>query len=188
VARQAYGVPNDDPTPQAGPPLTDDLLTVVYEELRRIATSYMANEPENATLQPTALVHEAYLKLIGGEGWNWQDEGHVRAAAAIAMRRILTDEARRRRAMKRGGGCDRLTLSDSDLRAMPSVNVVDLDDALNRLERQSPRHAELITLRFFGGLTVEQAASRLGVSVSTAEADWRTARAWLLSELGDADA
>ena len=134
------------------------------------------------TLQPTALVHEAYLRMFGGDTPRWNDRNHFLAVAATAMRQILADHARRRASQKRGGDAHRVTLAgvgqgDAD----PEIER--LEDALRRLEELEPRHARLIELRFFGGMTVEEAADMVGISKTTAESDWRLARAWLHREL-----
>ena len=158
-------------------------LQTAYQELRAIA-DHLLNEPSVAqTLQPTALVHEAFLRLAKqDEGWT--SEEHFRAVAAKAMRQILTDHARRRHAAKRGGGWQRVTLSDCEkLDPQCDVDLVDLDDALTRLHHLDERQARLVELRFFGGMDTAQTARALGVSRRTVELDWRMARAWLLREL-----
>jgi RNA polymerase sigma factor (TIGR02999 family) len=159
-----------------------ELLPLVYAELRQLAAVRLSAEKPGQTLQPTALVHEAYLRLVGGEHpQEWSGRGHFFSAAAEAMRRILTDRARHKQTRKAGGDLHRLDFGDFE----PSLadgddgRLLALDDALRQLETEDPRKAELVKLRFFAGLTVEQAASALGVSTSTAEKDWAYARSWL---------
>jgi RNA polymerase sigma factor (TIGR02999 family) len=162
---------------------TERLFPIVYEELRRIARNESAKEKPGQTLQATALVHEAYLRLVGptGEsGPDWENRGHFFAAAAEAMRRILVENARRKNRLKRGGGADRVPLSDGDKIAYPrDEDLLDLDDALEKLNTIDPQKAALVKLRFFAGLTTDEAAAMLGISVSTAERSWAYARAWL---------
>lgn len=192
--------------PAHGVPVADDaqverLLPLVYHELRRIASSMLRAGPA-MTIQPTALVHEAFLKLSREDSSSWNDESHFRAIASIAMRRILADHVRTRTRLKRGGdgggsGGDgagssaekaeafrRIDLSlCADAVSLTSADPSDLHEALQDLEAASPRVAKLVIYRFFGDLDVHQAAERLGVSVSTAEADWRFAKAWLRRRL-----
>jgi RNA polymerase sigma factor (TIGR02999 family) len=162
-----------------------DLLPLVYDELRRLAARQLAREPAGHTLQPTALVHEAYLRLVGdGEGPAWEGRRHFFAAAAEAMRRILIDDARHKRADKRGGGQTRKDVDLSEVVApAEGDDVLALDEALTKLAAADPPVAELVKLRYFGGLTVKQAAEVLGVAPRTADAYWAYARAWLLTEL-----
>jgi RNA polymerase sigma factor (TIGR02999 family) len=167
------------------------LLPLVYEELRKLAAHRLAREKPGQTLQATALVHEAYLRLLdrGGKPQPWNGRGHFFAAAAEAMRRILVENARRKRSLKGGGGIQRADLEGMELPAdgpIPStaLDLLALDEALTRLERNEPRKAEVVKLRFFAGLTNDQAAEALGVSSATAENDWAYARAWLLLQLG----
>jgi RNA polymerase sigma factor (TIGR02999 family) len=164
-----------DPTAAA------ELLPLVYDELRTLAAARLADEKPGHTLQPTALVHEAYVRLVGGgQAVEWDGRGHFFAAAAEAMRRILIEAARRKQSLKRGGGRRRLDLADVDpATGGPDFDLLALDDALGRLERKDPRKAALVKLRFFAGLTVEQAARALGVAPSTADEDWAYARSWL---------
>jgi RNA polymerase sigma factor (TIGR02999 family) len=164
------------------PKAADQLLPLVYDELRRLAAQRLAHERPGQTLQATALVHEAYFRLVGsGEPPRWEGCGHFFAAAAEAMRRILIDRARHKLTCKAGGGRRRLDLDDIE----PALDVENgdrllaLDEALRQLEAEDPRKAELVKLRFFAGLTGEQAAAALGVSTSTAEKDWAYARSWL---------
>lgn len=167
-----------------------DLLPLLYDELRRLAESRIAHESPGHTLQATALVHEAYLRIIGPQGAadaGWQSRGHFFAAAAEAMRRVLIDHARARGARKRGGDARRLTL-DPALLAFDDVpgEVIDLHEAIEKLDAQDPLKASLVKLRFFGGLTQAQAASVLGLPSTTAERHWAFARAWLYQELSRA--
>jgi RNA polymerase sigma factor (TIGR02999 family) len=167
------------------PQAADQLLPLVYDELRRIAAGKMAREPAGQTLQPTALVHEAWLRLGGDEQPTWQNRVHFLGAAVEAMRRILIDNARRRRALRHGGGQERVDIDDLELAA-----VVDNDDqllavheALDKLAAQDPRKAELVKLRYFAGLTIEEAALALGISEPTAKRWWTFARTWLYQEI-----
>jgi RNA polymerase sigma factor (TIGR02999 family) len=173
---------------QGDPHAAGELLPLVYEELRQLASQKMAQEGPGQTLQPTALVHEAYLRLVDVEtAQHWNSRGHFFAAAAEAMRRILVEHARHKRSVKGGGQLQRVELHDEQV-AAPSRNVdlLALDEALNRLANHDRRKAELVQLRFFGGLTIHQAAAALGIAESTADADWAYAKAWLRLELGEA--
>lgn len=168
-----------------------DLFALVYDELRQLAAQRLAHEAAGGTLQPTALVHEVYLRLIGGLDRptgrgddSWGERSHFFAAAAQAMRRILVEAARGRSRSKRGGGRTREPL-DPDQVAAPELadELLDLDDALTALAAVEPRIAELVTLRYFGGLTLKEAAAHLGMPPRTADARWAYARAWLLDHL-----
>jgi RNA polymerase sigma factor (TIGR02999 family) len=161
------------------------LLSLVYEELRRLAARKMANEPAGLTLDATALVHEAYLRLVGGEQQQWDNRGHFFAAAAEAMRRILIDNARQRRSVKRGGKLERQEFQESDAAVSGGdhENLLALDDALTKLAVDEPEMARLVELRYFAGLTVDQAAQTLGISPRTAKRNWAYARAWLRREM-----
>jgi RNA polymerase sigma factor (TIGR02999 family) len=163
------------------------LLPLVYEELRKLAAHRLAQEKPGQTLQATALVHEGYLRLVGGEArQRFDGRGHFFAAAAEAMRRILVDAARHKGSVKGGGGRGRVDLDGIELAAdAPSPDVLALDEALEKLARDHPRKAELVKLRFFAGLTNDEAAEALGVSPSTVDNDWAYARSWLRVELGD---
>jgi RNA polymerase sigma factor (TIGR02999 family) len=165
------------------PAAASQLLPLVYDELRKLAAQKLAHEAPGQTLQPTALVHEAYLRLVDGAPvGDWDGRRHFFAAAAEAMRRILIDRARHKQTGKAGGGRQRLDLDDIDPAALEEDNsdrLLVLDEALRQFELEDPRKAELIKLRFFAGLTAEQAAAALGVSTSTAEKDWAYARSWL---------
>jgi RNA polymerase sigma factor (TIGR02999 family) len=163
----------------------DELLPLVYDELRKLAARRLAREKPGQTLQATALVHEAYLRLVGpGEPQDWGGRGHFFAAAAEAMRRILIENARRKRSQKRGGGLVRRELTSGELEAPGTPeDLLALDEALDKLAAANPRVAELVKLRYFAGLTIKQAAEALGISARTADADWAYARAWLFAEL-----
>jgi RNA polymerase sigma factor (TIGR02999 family) len=163
----------------------EQLLPLVYDELRKLAARKMAQEGPGQTLQATALVHEAYLRLVDVEViQHWDSRGHFFAAAAEAMRRILVERARHKRSLKAGGDHQRIDLPDVGL-AMngPSDNLLALEEALQKLEKKDKRKAELVKLRFFAGLTNEQAAQVLGISASTADNDWAYARSWLRLEI-----
>jgi RNA polymerase sigma factor (TIGR02999 family) len=162
------------------------LLPLVYEELRKLAAHRLAQEKPGHTLQATALVHEGYLRLVGGEApQRFDGRGHFFAAAAEAMRRILVDAARHKQSLKGGGGRQRVSLDGIELAAgAPSNDILALDEALEKLARDHPRKAELVKLRFFAGLTNDEAAEALGVSPSTVDNDWAYARSWLRVELG----
>lgn len=165
---------------------SERLLPVVYEELKRAAGAHLASERAGHTLSATALVHEAYIRLAGPRDTPWSGRGHYYAAAVEAMRRILVDRARARGALKRGGGALRLTLDPEKLFLdEPPEGLLELDAALDKLEHADPQKAQLVKLRFFGGLTLEEAAVVLGISASTADRYWAFARAWLFNELGD---
>jgi RNA polymerase sigma factor (TIGR02999 family) len=162
------------------------LFPMVYEELRALAGSFMKRESAGHTLQPTAVVHEAYLKLIDQERANWRDRAHFMAVAAQAIRRVLIDHARRRQAAKRGGDRCRLTLDEAIAPAATrEVDFLAIDDALGRLAELHERQARVVELRFFGGLNIEEAAAVLGISRATVTDDWAVARAWLSRELAD---
>lgn len=161
------------------------LLPLVYAELRRIAARQLGRERPGHTLQPTALVHEVYLRLIDQRRVEWQDRAHFFGVAAQIMRRILVDHARRHKAAKRGDGVGHVALDDVVEAAAPAgVDVLTLDHALARLEKVDADLSRLVELRAFAGLTIEEAAHVLKVSPSTAKRDWRTAKAWLTRELG----
>jgi RNA polymerase sigma factor (TIGR02999 family) len=165
---------------------TDELLPLVYEELRLLAAQRLAQEKPGQTLQPTALVHEAYLRLVGSEPQSWNSRGHFFAAAAEAMRRILVENARRKRSERHGGDRDRIPLDAGDIKvAMPSDQIVALSDALDALEREDRAVAQLVKLRYFVGLTLDQAAEVLQISARTAYRHWAYAKARLHEELTD---
>jgi RNA polymerase sigma factor (TIGR02999 family) len=170
---------------QGDPKAADELLPLVYEELRHLAAYKMANEAPGHTLQGTALVHEAYLRLVSpNPSQQWEGRRHFFAAAAEAMRRILVDRAREKRALKRGGNLQRVGIDSVDLAlSMPADELLIVNDALDRLAMVDTRAAEVVKLCFFVGLTQEEAARELDISVTTAERLWGFARAWLLREL-----
>jgi RNA polymerase sigma factor (TIGR02999 family) len=162
----------------------DELLPLVYEELRRLAAQKMSQEPPGQTLQATALVHEAYVRLVGAENQNWSSRGHFFAAAAESMRRILIENARRKQRLKHGGGQQRVDLDDADLTIEEfSTDIIALDEALAKLAEEDPVKADLVKLRYFAGLTIEQAAKILEISRATADRYWSYARAWLFHEI-----
>ena len=157
---------------------------MVYEELRRLASAYLRRERADHTLQPTALVHEAFVKLADRTAHAYPERRHFLAAGARAMREILMDHARARNVQKRGGGAGRVTLHEEDTPAVPGeVDLIALDEALHRLAELDERKARMVELRFFGGLTIEEITQTLGVSHMTVSNDWRMARAWLAQEL-----
>jgi RNA polymerase sigma factor (TIGR02999 family) len=164
-----------------------DLLPLVYDELRKLAAARLAAESPDQTLQPTALVHEAYLRLVGpADAARWDSRGHFFAAAAEAMRRILVDAARRKRRERHGGGRDRVSLDDAQPATPdPRHDLLALDDALTRLAGEDPQAARLVELRYFAGLSVPEAAETLGISPRTADRVWAFARAWLHRDLTD---
>ncbi len=166
--------------PEAGP----KLIPLVYDELRRLANGYMRRERTGHTLQATALVHEAYLKLLDQHSVEWQNRAHFFAIAAQVMRRVLIDHARGRVREKRGGGAEAVPL-DKALVFSPgrSEEFLELDSALERLTALDPRQAKIVEMRFFGGLTVEETAEVLGISPKTVKRDWTVAKAWLHGEL-----
>jgi len=164
----------------------DELIPVVYQELRRLASHILRSERPDHTLQATALVNEAYIRLVGAESANWQNRAHFFGAAATAIRRILIDHARSKARLKRGGDRVRDPLDDV-LIVSPERDerLLELNEALTRLADASPQKARVVELRFFGGLTEEETAEVLGVSARTVTRDWRFARAWLHAELGE---
>jgi RNA polymerase sigma factor (TIGR02999 family) len=163
----------------------ETLIPMVYAELRRLAAHYLRIERRDHTLQPTALVHEAYLRLVDQSDVPWQNRAHFFGIAARTMRRILVEHARRRNAAKRRGGSLRVVTGVADAVAQPERDpeILALDAALTRLESLDPQQARIVELRFFGGLNVEEAAEVAGVSTATVKRKWRTARAWLRQEL-----
>ena len=166
----------------------DQLLPLVYQELRRLAASKMARETAGQTLQPTALVHEAWLRLVDNESQTFQNRAHFFAAAAEAMRRILIDRARRRQAVRHGGGQQRVELEQVEL-PFPGEDdqLLAVNEALEQLAAAHPQEAELVKLRYFVGLTHEEVADALGISVRTAKSYWAHARAWLFQEITRAE-
>ena len=175
----------------ADPATAEELFPVVYDELRRLARGYMSRETPGHTLQPTALVHEAYLKLVDQTRADWKGKTHFYAVGAKVMRRLLVDHARERGALKRGAGWQNVSFSEAldplGGEVLDPEQLLDLNSALEQLAEIDEREARVVTLRFFGGLTVEQVAEVVGVSKRTVENDWRHAQAWLrlrLSEKG----
>ena len=169
---------------QGDPTAADQLLRLVYEELRRLAAHKMANEAAGQTLQPTALVHEAWLRLVGSQDQKWAGRAHFFGAAAEAMRRILIDRARRKRTARHGGNHQRVDLEEVDLAAPGDDDqLLAVNDALDKLAAQHKEGAELVKLRYFVGMTNEEAAEVLGISVRTAKYYWTHARAWLYREI-----
>ena len=172
------------------PSAAEQLLPLVYDELRKLAAARMAQESPGQTLQATALVHEAYVRLVGGQhDQGWDNRGHFFAAAAESMRRILVEQAIRKKSLRQGGDRARLELNDEAI-GLPvddaEVNrILAVHEALTELEAESPRKAQLVKLRFFTGMTLEEAADALAVSVPTAKRDWATARVWLFRKLAE---
>jgi RNA polymerase sigma factor (TIGR02999 family) len=180
VTRILSAIEEGDPT------AAEQLLPLVYDELRALAAVKMAHESPGETLQATALVHEAYLRLVDrDQAQHWNSRGHFFAAAAEAMRRILVDRARHKRSLKAGGNLRRQELPDLAAPAGEDrVDLLALDEALEKLERHDPRPAQVVKLRFFAGLTIDDAAQTLGIATSTADSDWAYARSWLRLEMG----
>ena len=170
---------------QGDPKAADELLPLVYDELRKLAAHKMAGEAPGQTLQPTALVHEAWLRLGGEAQAAWKNRGHFFAVAAEAMRRILVERARRRTTLKRGGGAGRVSLDEAEIPMVVADDdrLLAVDEALEKLATVHPRKAELVKLRYFTGMTFEEAAAVLGIAVPTAKEWWAYARAWLAVEL-----
>ncbi len=162
-----------------------ELLPLVYDDLRRVAGAFFRRERASHTLQPTALVHEAYLRLADQQDGEWRNRAHFVGVAAQAMRRVLVDAARARRSGKRGGGLRPVTLVESlDGGEGAKVDVVDLEEALAKLENLNPRYGRIVELRFFGGLTIKETAALLGVSTTIVERNWAEAKGWLSYLLG----
>lgn len=165
---------------------TDRLMPLVYDEMREIAARYMSRQPAGHTLRSTALVNEAYLKLCSGEDANWRGRSHFFAAGAQAMRRILVDHARAKSRDKRGGDLQRVELEENLLgREQPNEDILALNEAIIKLQDLDPRQAQIVELRFFGGMTVQQVAEAIGVSKRTVELEWKMVRAWLRKELAE---
>ena len=171
------------------PSAAEQLLPLVYDELRQLAAQKLAQEKPGQTLQATALVHEAYMRVADGDkAAHWNSRGHFFAAAAEAMRRILVENARRKRGVKHGGACRRVNLDESAPCAPePAEELLALDEALDRLAREDPRKAELVMLRYFTGLSVQEAADVLGISRATADRYWAYAKVWLYCAISAAD-
>jgi RNA polymerase sigma factor (TIGR02999 family) len=162
----------------------DDLMPLVYDQLRRIAKNYFRRERPGMTLQPTALVNEAYLRLVDQNAVKWQNRAHFYAISSTLMREILVDHFRRRRAAKRGGDWSRVSLADADQEAIRAeIDLVALDDALKTLESERPQLCRIVELRFFAGLTIDETAEALKLSHATVERSWALAKAWLNREL-----
>jgi RNA polymerase sigma factor (TIGR02999 family) len=179
VTRILQGIEHGDPK------AAEELLPLVYHELRRVAASKMSHEPSGQTLQATALVHEAWLRLVGEGKEQWAGRAQFFAAAAEAMRRILVERARRRQALKRGGGIEPEPLEESRLiQTVPTEELLEVSEALDGLAAEDPQAADLVKLRYFVGMTMPEAAVALGVPQRTAERWWTFARAWLRKELG----
>jgi RNA polymerase sigma factor (TIGR02999 family) len=173
---KAWGTGDDD----AG----KELIGVVYKELRRLAAHYLQGERPDHTLQPTALVHELYLKLFSAEPVDWKNRGHFLAVCARQLRHIIVDYARNRHALKRGGRHGQISLEDApELGVVIDHRVLDLDHALSRLEQLDVRASQVVELRYFGGLTEGETAEALGISIATLKRDWEFARTWLLKEI-----
>jgi len=169
---------------QGTPKSTDELLPVVYNELRRMAAHKMASEPAGHTLQPTALVHEAWLQLVDSPAQSWQNRAHFFGAAAEAMRRLLIARARRKQTQRRGAGAEHVDADEIEIVSpAPDDQLLALNEALDRFATLEPRQAELVKLRYFVGFKIEEAAEVLGISEATAKRWWTYARAWLLEEL-----
>ena len=167
---------------------TDELLPLVYEELRLLAAQKLSHEAPGQTLQATALVHEAYLRLVGSEDQGWKSRAYFFGAAAEAMRRILVEHARRKQRPKHGGDCQRVDLSEEDLLvSVPCDDLIALDEALTKLAEIDNAKAELVKLRYFTGLTLEQAAEALNISPATAKRHWTYAKAWLYGRIRSRD-
>jgi RNA polymerase sigma-70 factor, ECF subfamily len=162
----------------------DALFVTVYDELRRIARRQLRGEQARITLQPTVLVHEAYMRLVAQDHVAWQNRGHFFAIASQMMRRIVVDHARRRQAAKRGGSVVTVVLDGTVNAASPELDVLGVDDALEALAEIAPRQSRIVEMRFFGGLSIEETAEALAISPMTVKRDWRLARAWLLTRLG----
>ncbi len=191
--RHIGGVPMTDVTrilsaiQDGDPHAAEQLLPLVYDELRQLAAQQLAQEKPGQTLQATALVHEAYLRLVDADrAQHWNSRGHFFAAAAEAMRRILIEQARRKGRLKHGRGCRHADLDSGCLvSAAPSLDLLALDEALSRLAEIEPAKAELVKLRFFAGLTMPEAAAALSISLATAERYWTFAKSWLYAELAE---
>ena len=172
---------------QGEPKASDELLPLVYNELRRMAAHKMSNEPAGHTLQPTALVHEAWLQLVDSPSQSWQNRAHFFGAAAEAMRRLLIARARRKGRQRRGAGAHHFDIDELEIASpAPDDQLLALNEALDRFAAQEPHQAELVKLRYFVGMTIEDAAGVLGISEATAKRWWAYARAWLFHEIQEA--
>jgi RNA polymerase sigma-70 factor, ECF subfamily len=163
----------------------DDLMPIVYADLRQVAAGYMRREAAGHALQPTALVHEAYVRLVDQKQVKWRNRAHFFGVAAVLMRRILVDHARNRRAEKRGGGWERVTLAGDEVVANShkEIDVLALHEALERLAAFDPQQERIVELRYFGGLTIEETAEVVGISAATVVREWTIAKAWLRSDM-----
>jgi len=163
----------------------NDLMPIVYADLRRVAAGYMRREAAGHALQPTALVHEAYVRLVDQKQVKWRNRAHFFGVAAVLMRRILVDHARRRRAEKRGGDWERVTLAGDEVATdtHKEIDVLALDEALERLAQFDPQQERIVELRYFGGLTIEETAEVVGISAATVVREWTIAKAWLRSDM-----
>ena len=162
----------------------DELIGTVYNELRRLAARYLRDERPDHTLQPTALVHEAYMRIVGQEEIEWQGKDHFIAVAALMMRRVLTNHAKSHKRQKRGGGVCRIAFDEAQfLVSGGGIDLIELDEALERLSHVHAQESQIVELRFFGGLSIAETARVLNISDSTVERDWKFARTWLLREL-----
>ena len=171
---------------EGDPEAAADLLPLLYDELRSLAAARLAKSPPGNTLQPTALVHEAYLRLVGNQDPGWNSKGHFFAAAARAMRNILVDQARRKNAQKRSGGEQRSEMvAEHPAIEPPKEDLLALNEALTELERIDPRKAEIVMLHYFAGLTLPETAESLGISLSTVRREWRVARTLLYAQMAD---
>ena len=163
----------------------DDLMPIVYADLRRVAAGYMRREAAGHALQPTALVHEAYVRLVDQKQVKWRNRAHFFGVAAVLMRRILVDHARRRRAEKRGGDWERVTLAGDEVATdtHKEIDVLALDEALERLAQFDPQQERIVELRYFGGLTIDETAEVVGISAATVVREWTIAKAWLRADM-----
>jgi RNA polymerase sigma factor (TIGR02999 family) len=170
---------------EGGRAALDQLIPVVYDDLRRIAAGQMRREAAGQSLQPTALVHEAYVRLVDQRHVRWRNRAHFFGVAASLMRRILVDHARARLADKRGGGLERVTLAGDEGTGSPPIDVLALHESLRRMAAFSPRQERIVELRYFGGLTIDEAAEVVGISSATLVREWTIAKAWLRADLSE---
>jgi RNA polymerase sigma factor (TIGR02999 family) len=170
---------------EGGRAALDQLIPVVYDDLRRVAAAQMRRETAGQSLQPTALVHEAYLRLVDQRHVQWRNRAHFFGVAASLMRRILVDHARARLADKRGGGLERVTLAGDEAGESPPIDVLALHESLQRMAAFSPRQGRIVELRYFGGLTIDEAAEVIGISSATLVREWTIAKAWLRADLSE---
>ena len=170
---------------EGGRTALDQLIPLLYGDLRRVAAAQMRREAGAQSLQPTALVHELYVRLVDQRRVQWRNRAHFFAAAATLMRRILVDHARARLADKRGGGRERVTLADEEAAESPRIDVLALQESLRRMAAFSPRQERIVELRYFGGLTIKEVAEVIGISEATVVREWTVAKAWLRADLSD---